>query len=43
MSDYSDNDLFKCEECGRVADIEDSIKVGAALLCEECSESTDDD
>jgi hypothetical protein len=33
-----DNDEFLCVKCGKVKDIEDSIKAGEELICVNCSE-----
>lgn len=35
--DLADDDLFKCYECGRVFDIEDSVRVSWGLVCTSCS------
>jgi len=32
-------DLFECHQCGWTFDIEDSFKVGEALVCPKCAES----
>jgi len=35
----TDNDEFKCDECGGIFDIEESFKVGADLLCKSCHDT----
>ena len=36
MFDHADRDEFKCEECGEVLDIEESIRIDTILVCEDC-------
>ena len=37
-TDFADWDAFKCDLCGEVGDIEDSIRRGDQLVCSECLE-----
>ena len=37
-----DDDSFECDGCRRMFDIEDSIRLGALLLCETCDEEEHD-
>ncbi|PSV00478.1 hypothetical protein [Photobacterium kishitanii] len=34
--DLSDDDLFKCDHCHQVFDIEDSVKIDSKYVCEQC-------
>jgi len=34
--DLSIDDLFKCEQCNAIKDIEESVKEGHSLICEDC-------
>jgi predicted nucleic acid-binding Zn ribbon protein len=36
--DLSDSDEFECTNCGHISDIENSVKVGSELFCEECAD-----
>ena len=37
--DPADDDLFECDECGEVFDIEESIRKDTFnLVCEDCAE-----
>lgn len=36
----ADDDLFRCEQCSHVFDIEDSVKVGDQLICSFCHKSS---
>jgi len=36
------DDLFQCDKCDMVADIEDSIKRDGVYLCPKCAEVADD-
>ena len=35
--DLSIDDLFQCEQCASIQDIDDSVKVGQSYLCETCA------
>ena len=37
-TEIADDDLFQCADCGAELDIDESIRVGADLLCELCVE-----
>ena len=39
--DLADDDLFKCESCGKILDIEDSSRVDHMLLCPSCKGDED--
>lgn len=36
IEDLSDEDLFLCDVCYKVKDIEDSIKAGSLYICVDC-------
>ena len=36
--DLADHDLFKCEVCNSIKNIEDSMKEEEGLVCEDCSD-----
>ena len=33
------NDEFMCEDCGKIEDIEESVRVADRLVCEDCAQT----
>lgn len=43
MLDLADEDLFRCDLCGRISDIENSVRCGkSTLVCEHCHNADSD-